>query len=90
MTLIGTPPNLIVSDTLASAGFGSLGFFSFLPVGLVTLSVGILYLLPATRMLAPKDKVKDGKDAGLFYHAPDVPFVWGRGAGWMAAGMPAG
>ena len=64
MTLIGTPPNLIVSDTLASAGFGSLGFFSFLPVGLVTLSVGILYLLPATRMLAPKDKVKDGKDAG--------------------------
>ena len=25
---------------------------------------------------------------GLFYHAPDVPFVWGRGAGWMAAGMP--
>ena len=25
---------------------------------------------------------------GLFYHASDVPFVWGRGAGWMAAGMP--
>jgi len=24
---------------------------------------------------------------GLFYHAPDVPFVWGRGDGWMAAGM---
>ena len=64
MTLIGTPPNLIVSDTLASAGFGSLGFFSFLPVGLVTLGVGILYLLPATKMLTAKDKVKDGKDSG--------------------------
>jgi rhamnogalacturonyl hydrolase YesR len=24
---------------------------------------------------------------GLFYHAPDVPFFWGRGNGWMAAGM---
>lgn len=24
---------------------------------------------------------------GLFYHAPDVPFFWGRGDGWMAAGM---
>ena len=24
---------------------------------------------------------------GLFYHAPDVPFYWGRGDGWMAAGM---
>ncbi|UAY54164.1 glycoside hydrolase family 88/105 protein [Arachidicoccus terrestris] len=24
---------------------------------------------------------------GLFYHAPDVPYFWGRGDGWMAAGM---
>ncbi|HYO09600.1 MAG TPA: glycoside hydrolase family 88 protein [Tepidisphaeraceae bacterium] len=24
---------------------------------------------------------------GLFFHAPDVPFFWGRGDGWVAAGM---
>jgi unsaturated rhamnogalacturonyl hydrolase len=24
---------------------------------------------------------------GLFFHAPDVPFFWGRGNGWVAAGM---
>ena len=24
---------------------------------------------------------------GLFYHSPDAPFFWGRGNGWMAAGM---
>ena len=24
---------------------------------------------------------------GLFYHAPDAPFYWGRGNGWMAVGM---
>ncbi|MEO5715447.1 MAG: glycoside hydrolase family 88 protein [Luteolibacter sp.] len=24
---------------------------------------------------------------GLFYHSPEVPFFWGRGNGWMAAGM---
>src|SRR6185437_12188592 len=24
---------------------------------------------------------------GLFYHAPGVPYYWGRGNGWMAAGM---
>jgi len=24
---------------------------------------------------------------GLFYHAPDVPFFWGRGNGWFAVGM---
>ena len=32
-------------------------------------------------------QLKEGKAKGLFYHAPDVPFVWGRGDGWMAAGM---
>lgn len=26
------------------------------------------------------------RDNGLFYHAPDVPYFWGRGDGWMAAG----
>lgn len=24
---------------------------------------------------------------GLFFHSPDVPFYWGRGNGWVAAGM---
>ena len=32
-------------------------------------------------------QLKEGPQAGLFYHAPDAPFVWGRGDGWMAAGM---
>lgn len=32
-------------------------------------------------------QIKEGAVKGLFYHAPDVPFVWGRGDGWMAAGM---
>ena len=27
------------------------------------------------------------KSNGLFYHAPEIPFFWGRGNGWMAAGM---
>ena len=68
MTLIGTPPNLIVSDTLESAGYEPLAFFSFLPVGLVTLVVGILYLLPVTKMLAPKDKAKDKKKTGKSFN----------------------
>ncbi len=65
MTLIGTPPNMIVSDALESAGFEPLGFFTFLPVGLVTLIVGILYLLPTTKwFLSPKDKSKEKKVSG--------------------------
>ena len=64
MTLIGTPPNLIVSDTLQNAGYEPLSFFSFLPVGLIILTVGILVLLPMTRLLTPKEKQKDKKKTG--------------------------
>ena len=64
MTLIGTPPNLIVSDTLESAGYEPLSFFSFLPVGLIILAVGIIVLLPLTRLLTPKEKAEDKKKTG--------------------------
>ena len=65
MTLIGTPPNLIVSDTLQNAGYEPLSFFSFLPVGLITLTVGIIGLLPLTKIfLSPKDSGKKKKKSG--------------------------
>jgi len=39
----------------------------------------------AREMVAYLDELQ--RPNGLFYHAPDVPFFWGRGCGWMAAGM---
>ena len=39
----------------------------------------------ASEMVAYLDKLQQPN--GLFYHAPDVPFFWGRGDGWVAAGM---
>ncbi|HKB90723.1 MAG TPA: glycoside hydrolase family 88 protein [Opitutaceae bacterium] len=39
----------------------------------------------ATEMAAYLDKLQ--QPTGLFYHAPDVPFYWGRGDGWVAVGM---
>ncbi|MBO9639473.1 MAG: glycoside hydrolase family 88 protein, partial [Siphonobacter aquaeclarae] len=39
----------------------------------------------ATEMVAYLDELQQAN--GLFYHAPDVPYFWGRGDGWMAAGM---
>jgi unsaturated rhamnogalacturonyl hydrolase len=39
----------------------------------------------AREMAAYLDKLQQPN--GLFYHAPDVPFFWGRGNGWVAAGM---
>ena len=73
MTLIGTPPNLIIQETLANAKTNGLvdssvqdiSFFTFLPVGLITLVVGIVFLMPLTKwVLTPKEKGKDTKTKG--------------------------
>ena len=73
MTLIGTPPNLIIQETLAtakasgaaSASLPDISFFTFLPVGLITLVVGILVLMPLTKVvLTPKSSEKSNKQGG--------------------------
>lgn len=64
MTLIGTPPNLVIQDTLTGAGYGPLSFFSFLPVGLVCLATGIIVLLPLSRIFLSRKEKKSDKAAG--------------------------
>lgn len=49
LTLIGTPPNLIVRDALVGADYEPLGFFSFTPIGIVCIVVGTVLLLPLSR-----------------------------------------
>ena len=61
MTLIGTPPNMIINETLIEAGFKGLSFFTFLPLGLIIAVVGILYLLPASKLLSKKVNKSDQK-----------------------------
>ena len=56
MTLIGTPPNLVIQNTLINAGFPALSFFSFLPVGLICVIVGTLVLLPLSKWFLSKEK----------------------------------
>ncbi len=56
MTLIGTPPNLVIQNTLVGAGYDGLSFFSFLPVGLVCVAVGIVVLLPLSKLFLSKQK----------------------------------
>jgi len=56
LTLIGTPPNLVISETLTAAGYEGLSFFSFTPVGVICIVVGILVMLPLTRLFLYKKK----------------------------------
>lgn len=65
MTLIGTPPNLVIQDTLTAAGYEPLSFFSFFPVGLVCLLVGIIVLMPLSKLfLSGRKKREDDAKSG--------------------------
>ncbi len=52
LTLVGTPPNLVVNSELARLGIAGFGFFDFTPAGLIILALGIGYMLVARRWLA--------------------------------------
>lgn len=65
MTLIGTPPNLVIQNALTSAGFEPLSFFSFLPVGLICVTIGTLVLMPLTKwFLSKKGKKQEVNASG--------------------------
>lgn len=61
MTLIGTPPNLIIHSTLQDAGYEGLSFFSFFPVGIICVLVGLIVLVPLSKIFLSKEK-DSGRD----------------------------
>ena len=63
MTLIGTPPNLVINEELVSKGYEGLGFFTFLPVGLICASVGTIILLPLSKKYLSKPGSLSSKSA---------------------------
>lgn len=52
-TLIGTPPNLLISDALADAGLEPFSLFDFTPVGLIIMFSSIAYMVLIGRRLLP-------------------------------------
>lgn len=64
MTLIASPPNLIVSQTLVDNGFEKLGFFEITPIGIIATIVVILYLAVIRNRLLPNEKSRVNTDAG--------------------------
>jgi len=59
LTLIGTPPNLVIQEELSQAGFHDISFFTFVPVGIICITVGILVLTPLSKFfLVKKDAEK--------------------------------
>ncbi len=52
-TLIGTPPNLLISNGLREAGYEPFGLFDFSPIGGSIMIVGILFVAFVARFLLP-------------------------------------
>ena len=62
LTLIGTPPNLVIDEALTEAGYQPLAFFSFFPVGLIVIAIGIIVLMPLSKIFLSKKQNGKKKD----------------------------
>lgn len=63
LTLIGTPPNIVVSDQLRSQGLEPFRFFSFTPAGLILLMVGVGFMALVGKHLLPGGSTATADDA---------------------------
>ncbi|GAA0796314.1 SLC13 family permease [Marinobacterium sediminicola] len=65
LTLIGTPPNIIVSGQMRSSGLEPFSFFDFTPIGLAVLVAGMLYLILIARRLLPDHSPEADEREGI-------------------------
>lgn len=68
MTLVATPPNLVVNSELLREGLHGFSFFSVTPIGQVVLILGIVYMLAVRFMLKTDngDSARDGRKRSTF------------------------
>ncbi|WP_411359985.1 SLC13 family permease [Pseudidiomarina salilacus] len=59
ITMIGTPPNIIISDIRAAHDAEPFGIFDFTPVGVVLASAGLAMMWVTARWLVPRSKSRD-------------------------------
>ncbi len=61
MTLIGTPPNLLISESLTRFGLESFELFDFTPLGGAVMAIGVIFVALFGRMLLPKAVAEHGR-----------------------------
>ena len=92
LTLIGTPPNLVINEVLVEAGYPLLSFFSFSPVGMICIAVGIVVMYPLCRWLLSgqreKDKHKTNKGKSLRQLVDEYRLTDDLARYWVPASSP--
>jgi di/tricarboxylate transporter len=61
MTLIGTPPNLLISESLARYSLEPFELFDFTPLGGAVMAIGVIFVALFGRLLLPKHIAEHGK-----------------------------
>jgi len=61
MTLIGTPPNLLISESLTRFGYEPFKLFDFTPLGGAVMAIGVIFVALFGRFLLPKKIAEHGK-----------------------------
>ncbi|WP_421271388.1 SLC13 family permease [Aeromonas taiwanensis] len=64
MTLVATPPNMVVNSELMRHDIHGFGFFSFTPMGVIILVMGILYMLLMRTSLVRDEEEGKHKQSG--------------------------
>jgi di/tricarboxylate transporter len=86
-TLIGTPPNILISEALKEAGLQPFGMFQYTPVGISVLLAGTLYMAAIGRRLLP---ARDPAREFSAQHALDYKALYDMHERLMFLHLPAG
>lgn len=65
LTLIGTPPNLVVSTILGENNYEPMSFFAYTPIGIVALIGGIIFMTTIGKKLLPNRIVHTDTDESI-------------------------
>ena len=61
MTMIGTPPNLLISEVMAQNGYQAFELFDFTPMGGAIMVIGVIFVALVGRLMLPKIKSDRGR-----------------------------
>ena len=72
ITMVGTPPNIIVSGTLSKFGIEPFGFFEFAWIGIPLTVATIVFMMLIGKHLLPKHEIQDAGDVEQEVAAEDI------------------
>ena len=72
ITMVGTPPNIIVSGTLSKFGIEPFGFFEFAWIGIPLTIATIIFMMLIGKHLLPKHEIQDAGEVEQEVAAEDI------------------